>query len=159
MAAADPIPPVAGGAPRHRPPFFVPVFNPIARRLAGAGLLGPNILLTVAGRKSGVPRTTPVAMLQVNGRRWIIGTFGEVGWVLNLRAAGRATITLKGRREAVQARELSPAETATFFREIVAPFARRLLIGPLLLRLLGAGDVLTDPEQAAKTRPVFELSS
>src|SRR5437660_557036 len=46
---------------RLRVPFFVPIFNPIARRLLGAGVpLGPNALLTVRGRRTGAPRTTPV---------------------------------------------------------------------------------------------------
>ena len=81
--------------PQHagtRVPFFVPLFNPIARRLLRVGLpLGPNALLTVTGRKTGQPRSTPVAVVDLGGRRWVIGTFGEVNWVRNLRAAGQAT--------------------------------------------------------------------
>ena len=43
-------------------PSFVKVFNPIARRILKRGpLLGPNALITVRGRKSGLPRTTPIA--------------------------------------------------------------------------------------------------
>ena len=138
-------------------PFFVHLFNPLGRRLASAGLMGPNILLTVPGRKSGRPRTTPVAMVQVDGRRWIIGTFGAVGWVHNLRAARRATVTVRGRREQVEGRELSPAEGAQFFRAVLAPYVTGLPIGRLILKLLGASDILTDPQAAAARRPVFEL--
>ena len=55
---------------RLRVPFFVPIFNPIARRLLGAGVpLGPNALLTVRGRRTGAPRTTPVALVELKGRR------------------------------------------------------------------------------------------
>ena len=62
-----------------RVPFFVPLFNPVTRRLLGVGVpLGPNALLTVRGRTSGLPRTTPVALLVIDGRRWVIGTFGDV---------------------------------------------------------------------------------
>src|SRR4051812_42696352 len=82
-----------------RVPGFVPVFNPVASRLLRLGrLLGPNALLTVRGRKSGEPRTTPVALVEVKGRRWVIGTFGDTHWVRNLRAAGEASI-LVGRRD------------------------------------------------------------
>ena len=72
-------------------PSFVRIFNPIARRILNRGpLLGPNALITIRGRKSGLPRTTPVALVDIDGRRWVIGTFGEVNWVRNLRAAGES---------------------------------------------------------------------
>jgi deazaflavin-dependent oxidoreductase (nitroreductase family) len=141
-----------------RAPFLVSLFNPIGRRLAGAGLMGPNALLTVRGRKSGIARTTPVAFVEVGGRRWIIATFGDVNWARNLRAAGEATITIKRRPQSVHAIELSPDEGAKFFREILAPYVKRLPVGKLILRLLGAADILTDPDGAARRRPVFELT-
>ena len=143
------------GSPRA--PRFVEIFNPIGRRRAGAGLMGPNAQLTVRGRVSGEPRTTPVAFVEVGGRRWIIATFGDVNWARNLRAAGEATFTVKRRAEAVRATELSPDEAARFFREVLAPYVRRIRVGGLLLRLLGATDLLADPDGAARHRPVFEL--
>ena len=139
-------------------PGFVELFNPIARRILRRGaLLGPNALITVRGRKSGVPRTTPVALLEIDGRRWVIGTFGETNWVRNLRAAGRATLTIGRRREDVAALELTSDERAAFFRDVVAPYARKIRVGPLLLAILGAGDVVKDPVAASAKRPVFEL--
>src|SRR6266496_3681090 len=43
----------------RRVPKWVPVFNPIARVLLALGIpLGPDVLLTVRGRKSGLPRST-----------------------------------------------------------------------------------------------------
>src|SRR5437868_14893647 len=92
-----------------RVPFFVPLFNPIARRLLGVGVpMGPNALLTVRGRTSGLPRTTPVALLVIGERRRVVGTFGDVHWVRNLRAAGEATRTGKRRSEPVQGATHSP---------------------------------------------------
>ena len=142
-----------------RVPFLVPFFNPIARRMLGAGLpLGPNALLTVRGRKTGQPRTTPVALVDIGGRRWVIGTFGEVNWVRNLRAAGQATITSKRRAQPVSAVELSTAETSAFFHDILTPYVSGLPLGRWLLgSVLGAGDILTDPDGAAQRHPVFEL--
>src|SRR3989442_8498620 len=88
-------------------PSVVGLFNPIARRLLKVGaLLGPNALITVRGRKSGLPRTTPVALVELDGRRWVIGTFGETNWVRNLRTAGEATLTVGRRKEEVMAHEL-----------------------------------------------------
>jgi deazaflavin-dependent oxidoreductase (nitroreductase family) len=144
---------------KTRVPSFVPFFNPLARRLLGAGVpLGPNAVLTVRGRKSGALRSTPVALVEVGGRQWIVGTFGEVNWVQNLRADGDATITVKRRALPVQAIELSPAEVSTFFREVLNPYINRVPLGRWMIgTLLGARDILNDPEGAAATHPVFEL--
>jgi deazaflavin-dependent oxidoreductase (nitroreductase family) len=141
-----------------RAPSFIRVFGPLVRRILRAGpLLGPNALLTVTGRKSGVPRTTPVALVEVDGRRWVIGTFGEVNWVRNLRAARRATLSIGRRREEVTAQELDHDARTAFFRDVLAPYVRRIRVGSLLLAILGASDILKDPRGAAEDRPVFEL--
>jgi deazaflavin-dependent oxidoreductase (nitroreductase family) len=143
---------------RARVPALVPIFNPLAMKLLGVGIpLGPNALLSVRGRKSGSMRTTPVAVVELEGRRWIVGTFGEVNWVRNLRAAGEGTITMGKRRLDVRAHELSKVEAVAFFEQVLGPYVRRLPVGALMLKLLHAGDVLTDPAGAAEKRPVFEL--
>ena len=139
-------------------PGFVGLLNPITRRLLRMGpLLGPNALITVRGRKSGAPRTTPVALVEIGGRRWVIGTFGEVNWVRNLRAAGEATVSVGGRHDDVKAVELTGEARTAFFRDVLAPYVRKIRVGPLLLAVLGARELLTDPAGAAATRPVFEL--
>ena len=72
--------------------------NPVTRRLLRAGLpMGPNTLLTVRGRTSGVPRSAPVAIVAVDGRRYVIGAYRDVQRVRNLRAAGTAVVRLDGR--------------------------------------------------------------
>ena len=139
-------------------PGYVGLFNPIARRVLRTGpLLGPNALITVRGRKSGQPRTTPVALVEIDGRRWVIGTFGETNWVRNLRAAGDATLSVGRRREDVKANELAEDERIRFFRDVVTPYVKRLRIGTILLAVLGARDIVDDPAAAAAKRPVFEL--
>jgi deazaflavin-dependent oxidoreductase (nitroreductase family) len=139
-------------------PGYVGLFNPIARRVLKTGaLLGPNALITVRGRKSGEPRTTPVALVEIDGRRWVIGTFGDTNWVRNLRAAGEATVSVGRRREDVKASELVGEERVSFFRDVLTPYVKRLRIGTLLLSVLGAKDIVDDPAAAAEKRPVFEL--
>src|SRR2546423_14818027 len=97
-------------------PSFVPVFSPLALRLIRMGVpLGPNALLTVRGRKSGLMRTNPVAVVARGGRRWVIGTFGEVNWVRNLRAAGEAVPTPGRRRESPHPAERTQAGGARLF--------------------------------------------
>jgi deazaflavin-dependent oxidoreductase (nitroreductase family) len=142
-----------------RAPLFVSLFNPIVHRLMGAGIpFGPNALLSVRGRKTGQLRTTPVAVIQVDGRRWVSGPFGEVNWMRNLRAAGEAILTSGRRQEPVKAVELTEEEAAAFFQDVLGPFVRRLPLGRWLIgSLLGGGDILDDPVGAARRHPVFEL--
>ena len=143
---------------RLQVPSFVPLFSPLALRLIRMGVpLGPNALITVRGRKSGLMRTNPVAVLAIGGRRWVIGTFGDVNWVRNLRAAREAVLTTGRRRESVQAVELTQAEVADFFTHVVVPYVGSSAIRRWLLGLLGASDILRDPAGAASSRPVFEL--
>lgn len=78
--------------------------------------IGQMALLTVPGRKSGIPRTTPIFLLEQDGARWLGSPYGNVDWVRNLRAAGRATLTRGGRDEAVSAVELSPDEAAPILK-------------------------------------------
>jgi len=139
-------------------PGYVGLFNPIARRVLKAGaLLGPNALITIRGRKTGQARTTPVALVEIDGRRWVIGTFGDTNWVRNLRAAREATVSVGKRREDVTAKELMGEDRVSFFRDILTPYVKRLRIGTLLLSVLGARDIVDDPAGAAEKRPVFEL--
>ncbi len=72
-----------------RAPWHVSLFGPIAKFLLTAHVpIGFNGLITVRGRKSGLPRTTPLAIIQVGDRRWVWCPWGEVNWVRNLRALG-----------------------------------------------------------------------
>ena len=100
----------------------------LARRAANALVsvllrlgLGParTYLLTVAGRQSGAPRTTPVTLVEEGGRRWLVAPYGEVAWVRNLRAAGKATLARGGRTEAIAIREVNAEEAAPVLKMYV----------------------------------------
>jgi deazaflavin-dependent oxidoreductase (nitroreductase family) len=144
-------------ASRGRVPQRVRFFSPILKFLLAAGIpLGPNKLVTIRGRKSGLPRTTALAVVEVGGRRWIWAPWGEVQWVRNLRAAGRATIAQRGHTEEVNAAELDPAERVGYFRDVLGPLARSIPFGVLFARIVDGVD-LNDPVEAAKGRCVFEL--
>jgi len=141
-----------------RAPWYVALFNPVTRFLLRAGVpLGFNGLIKIRGRKSGLPRTTPVAIIDVGGRRWIWSPWGEVHWVRNLRTAGSATINLRGREEEVRATELDPTQRVGFFRDIMGPLARGVPFGYWFIRIVDGVD-LDDPVEAAAGRPVFELA-
>ena len=150
---------------------FFRLVNPLTRRLMSAGIPtgSRNILLTVRGRRSGTPRTTPLGMLELDGRRFVQASYSEDGWVQNLRAAGEATITDRGRRIAVQTEELAPDRAAVILRRALEPYHRsrllRALLGPrarppvAVLRWCRIRVDDTPEEYLAEARrhPLFEL--
>jgi deazaflavin-dependent oxidoreductase (nitroreductase family) len=112
-------------AKTYRVTFAVRASNWMVMALLRAGLkMGaksfPMVLLTVRGRKSGQPRTTPVVTTEQNGQRYLVGTFGDVNWVRNLRAAGEATITRGRRAEQVSVVELPAGEAARVHQQVLA---------------------------------------
>jgi deazaflavin-dependent oxidoreductase (nitroreductase family) len=145
--------------PAARVPRFVSLLSPVLQAMLAAGLpVGPNVLITIPGRKTGEPRTAGVAIIEARGRRWIWAPWGDVNWVRNLRAAGYGTLTKRGRTEEISATELDHAERVRFFRDVLAPYARSLPGGMTFVRLLDQTD-LNDPTEVAKDRRVFELHS
>ena len=87
--------------------------NRLVRLLLKLGLMpGPTYLLTVPGRRTGRPLSTPVTLVEEGGDRWLVAPYGEVAWVRSARAAGRVTLTRGRRTETVPIRELSAAEAA-----------------------------------------------
>src|SRR5690349_8497110 len=141
-------------------PWFMPLFNALAKPLLNTRLpMGPSGLLTVPGRKSGVPRTTPVAVIDYQGKRWIWAPWGETDWVKNLRAAGKAKVAIRKRQQDVTARELDEPEREVFFRDVMGAQARRAKgLGFLFFRLADGVD-MHHPEEIARDRRVFELHS
>src|SRR5438034_11708192 len=103
--------------PRDRPiearqiPSWVPFFNLVAKPLLKLGVpMGPDVLITVRGRKTGLPRTTPATICEYGGRRGFISPCGAASWALNLRAAGIAAISFGRRSESVRVVQLGHAE-------------------------------------------------
>ena len=151
-------------AKKDKAPMYVRVANVLTLTLLRAGfpLVGPGLvignypmyLLTVRGRKSGLPRTVPVAILRRNGKRYVGSPYGIVDWVRNLRAAGEATLTRGRRSETVNATELPKGEAALVLREDVKegnPFARYFGVT--------AYSSLEEFEQAVVSHPLFVLQS
>jgi deazaflavin-dependent oxidoreductase (nitroreductase family) len=106
--------------------------GPLVRFLLRRGLGEPNVLLTVRGRRSGNPRTTPVAMFELGDRRFVEAAFGEVDWVRNLRAFGEAVIRRGRWSQAVRAVELPPEAAGKLMHDALAGFRRRHLLRSLL---------------------------
>jgi deazaflavin-dependent oxidoreductase (nitroreductase family) len=94
--------------------------NKVIVRLQRAGIaFGPMQLLTVAGRRSGEPRTFPIAVLPLAGGRYIIQAYPKAAWVANVRAADTVTLTRGRRSSVVRLVEVPVSERGPLLREVV----------------------------------------
>ncbi len=94
------------------------ILNPLVllATRAGVSIWGSRIL-EVTGRKSGTPRRTPVNLLEVDGRQYLVSPRGEGQWVRNVRADhGRLALILGRRRDDRIAHELTDGEKPPILR-------------------------------------------
>ena len=81
---------------RIRPPWWLKYVNKVMIGLhklgVGFGGKGP-VVLTVVGRKTGKPRSTPVTPMTVDGKRYVVGGLPGGDWAANARAAGEVRCT------------------------------------------------------------------
>jgi deazaflavin-dependent oxidoreductase (nitroreductase family) len=133
--------------------------NKIVALLLRLGLpMGPQALLTVSGRKTGLPRTTPVALNPGGGGWVLVSVWGRVDWVKNLQAAGSAVVTMRRRSVPVVSRQMADEQAAPILRDLLAslnPLVRPF-IGPQFHTALGAP--LEVWLEEAKQHPVFHLT-
>ncbi len=83
----------------------------------------PVLLLTVAGRRSGMPHTVPVAYVERDGAYYLAATAGgqpkEPQWVRNLRAASTATIQVGRERMTMSVEVLRGAESDAAWKDVI----------------------------------------
>jgi deazaflavin-dependent oxidoreductase (nitroreductase family) len=112
-----------------------------------------SALITVPGRKTGRPHSTPISIQEVGGQRYLQSPFGNVNWVRNLRAAGKATLSWGRRQEAVSVTELSPQEAAPIIKSYLAH-------APKMIQEyfdVTPESSLEEFIQEARKRPVFKI--
>jgi hypothetical protein len=113
---------------------------------------GPQWILTIPGRISGIPHSTPVAVLQTGGHRYLVAGYETSDWVKNARVAGSAILQRGKRVDRMQLTELGVDESPPILRE----FAKRVRGGRAFMSVRANG---SDAEfsEAALHHPVFEL--
>ena len=143
---------------RIRGPWWLKYVNKVMIGLhrlgVGFGGKGP-LVLTVAGRKSGKPRSTPVTPMSVDGRRYIVGGLPGSDWAANARAAGEATLQIGRNTERVRLVEMSVEEARPLLRE----FPIRVPTGVGFIKNAGlvTGANPDEFEALAGRCPVFRL--
>jgi deazaflavin-dependent oxidoreductase (nitroreductase family) len=115
-------------AKTFKPTFVYNILNNMNIALLRAGVkMGKMTLLTVHGRKSGQPQTTPVMLFSQDGQRWLVSSYGQVNWVRNLRAAGEARLRRGRHTERIRAVELTAQEAAPLLKHTLASVPRYML--------------------------------
>lgn len=146
-------------AKTHQAPRFVRLANGLTKTLLRTGLplsgFGyPMYLLTVRGRKSGQPRSTPVVIVEQEGKRYLLSPFGVVDWVRNLRASGIALFTRARRHEQVRAKELPTEEAGLVLRGLMTSGKNPPILGYFGVSAHSSAE---DFGRAAVEHPVFVL--
>ena len=142
-----------GEARPYRKSLWRRALNALVRPLARLGLTGPRThLLTVRGRVSGKPWSTPVSIVRVGEERWLVAPSGDRNWVKNARAAGSVELRRGRRRERLAVAELSAEDAVPVLR-------RYYELGRLTRPLFDVGLESTDEEwrSEAPRHPVFHL--
>lgn len=99
--------------------------NWLMRALLRLGLAPTGTyLLTVRGRRTGTPHSTPVTLVEREDGRWLVAPYGAVGWVQNARSSGRVSLSRGRRSEVLQIDEVSGDEAA----EVLQTYVRNVRI-------------------------------
>ncbi|GAA1259203.1 nitroreductase family deazaflavin-dependent oxidoreductase [Pseudonocardia aurantiaca] len=100
------------------PPRWLKPLNRVLMGLQRTGLGMKDLpVLTVPGRRSGKPRSTPLSVLDEGGERYLLEGFPGADWARNVRAAGGlGTLSVGKRREQVRLVELDAEEAVAILR-------------------------------------------
>jgi deazaflavin-dependent oxidoreductase (nitroreductase family) len=106
------------------------------------------------GHASGAWHTTPVNVLDYDGRRYLVSARGHGHWVRNLRAAGTGELRVSTRVEAFRTRELTDEEKVSVLRAYLKRWQAE--VSPFFG---GTGPRSSDeqPRAIAANHPAFEV--
>jgi hypothetical protein len=133
--------------------------NRIMRFMSSIGIApGPVRIMTLPGRTSGKPLSSPVSPVVVDGRRFVVSAQKNSNWAKNARAAAYGELR-KGR--ASERVTLTEVDDDTLRRTVMSVYPRQVPAGVSLFTTLG---VVTsaDPAEWAEARngvDIFELNA
>lgn len=139
-----------------RPNALARAFNWFWAALHSLGI-APNYMVTleVVGRRSGRVISLPLAMVLLDGERYLVSMLGkEAAWVRNVQAAGGRARLRHGRTEQVLLEEVAVEERARVLKSYlrIAPGARPHIP-------VDRHAPLAEFEKIATAYPVFQLVS
>ncbi|MDT5022265.1 MAG: hypothetical protein QOG47_2279 [Mycobacterium sp.] len=100
-----------------RPPRYLKPMNKLMMAVQKLGIpTGPAMVLTVPGRTSGKPRSTPMTPFQYDGGLYVVAGYPGADWAANARAAATGTLSRGRRSRAVKIVELTAAQARPILR-------------------------------------------
>jgi deazaflavin-dependent oxidoreductase (nitroreductase family) len=109
-----------------RPPRYLKPMNKFMMAVQRLGIpTGPAMVLTVPGRKTGKPRSTPMTPFEHDGGLYVVAGYPGADWASNARAAGAGTLSRGRKSRPVKIIELDAAES----RPVLRAFAVKVPVG------------------------------
>ena len=100
-----------------RPPRYLKRMNKVMIAVQRLGIpTRPAMVLTVPGRKSGSPRSTPMTPFEFQSGLYVVAGYPGADWAANARAAGTGTLAWGRRSRRVKIVELSAEEARPVLR-------------------------------------------
>jgi deazaflavin-dependent oxidoreductase (nitroreductase family) len=113
-------------------------------------LFRPSLLwkLSVRGRRSGRWHTTPVAVLDHDGERYLVSYRGASDWARNLEASHTARLSQRGRTEEIEVADVPVSERGELLDVYRDRYGKMPTVGSVL-------DALPDPAD----HPMFRITA
>jgi deazaflavin-dependent oxidoreductase (nitroreductase family) len=138
----------------QKPTAMERAFNRFFGFLVGLGVgLKHNYLLQVRGRKSGKLYSTPIDLLEFEGKRFLVAARGRTQWVRNAEAAGEVTLKKGGFLQSFRLRAIPDADKPALLKAYLDRFKTTV---QQYFPVPAGSDVQTF-ESIAANYPVFEL--
>jgi deazaflavin-dependent oxidoreductase (nitroreductase family) len=103
------------------------IFNRVFGFLVDLGLgFSYNYLLQVRGRKSGKLYSTPIDLLKLNGKTYLVAPRGRTQWVRNAEAAGEVTLKKGSTRQKFRLRPIPDADKPQILKAYLDTFKREV---------------------------------
>jgi hypothetical protein len=102
-------------------------FNRVYGFLVGLGLgFSHSYLLQVRGRKSGKLFSTPVDLLELSGKRFLVAPRGRTQWVRNAEASGEVTLKKGGSLQRFRLCPIADADKPEILKAYLDNFKREV---------------------------------
>jgi deazaflavin-dependent oxidoreductase (nitroreductase family) len=108
------------------PPRYLKPMNKVLMAVQRLGIhTGPAMVLTVPGRRTGEPRSTPMTPFTYDGKLYTVAGYPGSDWPRNARAAGQGTLSQGRKSRRVKIVELSADEA----RPVLRAFPSQVPVG------------------------------
>jgi deazaflavin-dependent oxidoreductase (nitroreductase family) len=130
------------------------IFNRVFGFLVGIGLgFSHNYLLKVRGRKSGKIYSTPIDLLEMNGKKFLVAPRGRTQWVRNAEAAGEITLKKGSKRQSFRLQAIPDTDKPEILKAYLDAFKQEVQT----YFTIPAGSPTQAFSEIAPNYPAFEL--